>query len=292
MVESDSQNNQGIICSESCVSVYANEECVDILKIACLIYNSKIAVYYLFLSNGFFASYRPKVTVKDLLSLPLLQKMELDLSSIRTHDEVDQVVDQLFSLKDSERVLIQDLFQYTLPDFKKGASSPGRQKNNRVPVSLFEIKEEPELTDYCSYLMRVIKAGFGEDKEICATIFQETTDEFLPVRMVAIHLGESIHERLKIEPFTSQVLLHRLNQLNDLFMREDGSVTGGIFYQRVARIYDSFEWDGEQVPTVYIVKPDKIRYWTRSMALRDADEVAGDIMRGRLNVERASRIEI
>jgi hypothetical protein len=33
-----------------------------------------------------------------------------------------------------------------------------------------------------------------------------------------------------------------------------------------------------EVPTVFIVKPDQVRYWTRSMALRDADEVAGDIM--------------
>jgi hypothetical protein len=43
-------------------------------------------------------------------------------------------------------------------------------------------------------------------------------------------------------------------------------------------LYDSTEWQGEQVPTVYLIKPDKIRYWTRSMALRDADEVVADIM--------------
>ncbi len=50
------------------------------------------------------------------------------------------------------------------------------------------------------------------------------------------------------------------------------------FYQRVARIYASTPFEGEQVPTVYLIKPDKIRYWTRSMALRDADEVSADIM--------------
>jgi hypothetical protein len=48
----------------------------------------------------------------------------------------------------------------------------------------------------------------------------------------------------------------------------------------VARVYTSTEWRGEQVPTVYLIKPDKIRYWTRSMALRDADEVSADIMAG------------
>ena len=33
-----------------------------------------------------------------------------------------------------------------------------------------------------------------------------------------------------------------------------------------------------KVPTIYLVKPDRVRYWTRSMALRDADEVVADIM--------------
>jgi hypothetical protein len=32
------------------------------------------------------------------------------------------------------------------------------------------------------------------------------------------------------------------------------------------------------IPTVFLIKPNQIRYWTRSMAMRDADEVAGDIM--------------
>ena len=63
-------------------------------------------------------------------------------------------------------------------------------------------------------------------------------------------------------------------------MAQPSSDNGGIFYQRVARIYTSTTWNGEQVPTVYLVKPDKIRYWTRSMALRDADEVSADIMSG------------
>ena len=71
-------------------------------------------------------------------------------------------------------------------------------------------------------------------------------------------------------------------------MDQPNSDSGGIFYQRVARIYTSTTWNGEQVPTVYLVKPDKIRYWTRSMALRDADEVSADIMMGRANLNQES----
>ena len=32
--------------------------------------------------------------------------------------------------------------------------------------------------------------------------------------------------------------------------------------------------DGTKVPTVLLLKPDQRRYWTRSQALRDADELA------------------
>jgi hypothetical protein len=78
--------------------------------------------------------------------------------------------------------------------------------------------------------------------------------------------------------------------LNKLFMAQPSSDNGGIFYQRVARIYTSTTRNGEQVPTVYLVKPDKIRYWTRAMALRDADEVSADIVLGRKDVIRKMEV--
>jgi len=281
IIEPDEQTNRGIICSESCVTVHTSEDHIDILKAACLIYNSKLAVYYLFLSNGFFASYRPKVTVNDLLNVPIPIASNVNLDDIKTYNDVDNFTNNLFSLKDSESVLVNDLFNYTLPDFKGGSSSPGRQRTNRLKLNLLESDNERELKEYCDYFLCVIKAGFGQDKKVCATIFQEATNDYLPVRLVAIYLNKSIHEGIKIQTINSQNLLKLLNELNNSFMAQPNSDTGGIFYQRVARLYTSTEWHGEQVPTVYLIKPDKIRYWTRSMALRDADEVSADIMLGR-----------
>ena len=280
VVEPDEQTNRGIICSETCVSVHALDDHANLLKTACLIYNSKIAVYYLFLLNASFASERPKVTVANLLSVPIIQSQGLDLDTIKTYSDVDRITNKLFSLKESEYTLIDDLINYTLPDFKGGSSSPGRQKTQRLRLNLLENDEELELKEYCEYFLRVIKAGFGKDKKVCATIFQEETNNYLPIRLVAIYLNKSIYDGIKIEPINSQDLLNLLEKLNKLFMAQPSSDNGGIFYQRVARIYTSTTWNGEQVPTVYLVKPDKIRYWTRSMALRDADEVSADIMSG------------
>ena len=281
-----SHDSEAILCSESYVTIHVNEEHSKLLGIACLSYISKLAVYYLLLSSGRFASYRPEPNIEDLLRVPIPKCSEGITENLKTFDDVDHQVYDDFSLKESDKTLIEDLFNYTLPDFQGDSSSPGRQKTHRVVVNLFETQEEPELKEYCEYFMHVISAGFGEDKEVCATVFKESPNNHLPVRLVAIHLNRTIHDGIKIQPINSQVLFKRLNRLNNLFIQEDDSTAGGIFYQRVARIYASFEWHGEQIPTIYIVKPDRIRYWVRSMALRDADEVAADIMRGWPNIER------
>jgi hypothetical protein len=54
----------------------------------------------------------------------------------------------------------------------------------------------------------------------------------------------------------------------------------GEYY--TSRIYQTVEVEEKgkmrKVPTVFLIKPNQVRYWTRSVALRDADEVAFDIM--------------
>lgn len=280
LVEADSRTQQGILCKESFITVHADTENAAWLDAAWLSYNSKLAVYYLFLTSGRFSSFIHEVKPKELMRVPLPKAGTNLLATIHQPNDIDDAVYQAFLLKESEQVLIEDIFSYTLPDFKGDSSSPGRRRTCRTNIDLLETREEPELALYCEYFMRVVKAGFGQDKEVCATIFHESTDDYLPIRLVAIYLNKSIHDGIKVETINSQVLLDRLNQLNDLFVEQDNSDTGGIFYQRVARVYTSTEWHGEQVPTVYLIKPDKIRYWTRSMALRDADEVSADIMAG------------
>lgn len=175
-------------------------------------------------------------------------------------------------------MLIQDIVDYTLQDFKGDGASPGRKRTHRIDNSQSQNNTEPELTVYCEYFLRVLKAGFGQDKQVCATIFQEQTNTLLPIRLVAIYLNKPDSEGVHIKPIDSPDLMERLENLNKLYLERGSIEDGGIFYQRVARIYDSVELNGVKIPTIYLIKPDKIRYWTRSMALRDADEVAADIM--------------
>lgn len=290
ITKSDKQNITGIICSGSYVSVHIAEENSLILEAACLSYKSKLAVYYLLLSNGRFASYIPEIKPTDLLRVPIPELSVGDLQNIKTIDDIDECIGQSFEFKDSEWVLINDLFNYTLPDFKGDSASLGRKTTTPRDNSQSQNNTEPELTAYCEYFLRVLKAGFGQDKQVCATIFQEQTKTLLPIRLVAIHLNKPDSEGVHIKTIDSPDLMERLESLNKLYLERGSIEDGGIFYQRVARIYDSVELNGVKIPTIYLIKPDKIRYWTRSMALRDADEVAADIMTWRTTFDEKSHL--
>ena len=80
-----------------------------------------------------------------------------------------------------------------------------------------------------------------------------------------------------VERSAYDILWERLRRIDELFLQKR-SQQGGIFYQRVARIYDTISNENVDIPTVFLVKPDQKSYWSRSAALRDADEIAAEIM--------------
>ena len=172
-------------------------------------------------------------------------------------------------------MLIEDLFNTTLPDFKGDETSIGRQRTKRHQRST----QEPQLRQYCEYFIRVLKAGFGQDKEISATIFQEQGIESLPFRLIAFELNRSSSSPIQIKTLNTPDLLAELEGLNKIWLKSRTGKSGNVYHQRIARIYDQ----RGKSPTIFIIKPDACRYWTRSMGLHDADEVAVDLQRAVLN---------
>ncbi|MDD4965163.1 MAG: N-6 DNA methylase [Gallionella sp.] len=260
--------DQGVLCTRSYITVHVPTEHLGVIEAACLSYNSILAVYFLLLTSGRFASYRPEPLVEELLNVPLPEPRSGLLEGIQCSADIDKRIREAFEFKDAEWVLVEDLFNITLPDFKGDANSPGRQPTQRRS----KLSDEPELSAYCEYFSRVLKAGFGQDKHIGATVFQETGKDFLPYRLIAFELDQPSSEKFKVALLGTSALLAELEALNRTWLQGRESLGGSIYHQRVARIYDYR--DG--VPTIFILKPDARRYWTRSMGLHDADEVAGD----------------
>jgi methylase of polypeptide subunit release factors len=275
LVESTSETG-GILCSDSYVSMHAPESCPGVLEAIWLAQNSKWATYYQLLTSGRFAAFIPQPLEEELRRLPLPPPSPSLLSGVKSPEDVDQRIRLLFNFKESEWVLIEDLFEFTLPDFKGDERSPGRQATVREAQER-KADAEVDLRQYADQFIRVLKAGFGDEKALCATIFQEPMSERLPLRLVAIHFHWPGRSPVEVEPVTSGALLQRLVKLYTDFMKapERGA---GFFFERNARLYAPHPTHDGDVPTVFLVKPDQRRQWTRSMAMRDADEVAAEIM--------------
>ena len=261
---------QGILCSLSYISICSTKENEDILRTACVTFNSTLAVYFLLLTSGRFASYRPEVLLEEVMNMPIPYPDKGIIDGLHSHADMDSKIFELFHLKDAEKVLIEDLCEITLEDFKGDLNSPGRQRTQRHDKTL----DEPDLSKFCEYFIRVLKAGFGRDKNITATIFQETGTDLLPYRLVAFELNRSSDKPYNVMPLNTSELLAEMETLNQTWLRSRKTSGGSIYHQRIARIYEYR--DG--VPTIFILKPDARRYWTRSMGLHDGDEVAADFM--------------
>lgn len=278
-----------ILCNKSYVSVHASEDRKNLLEAACLSYKSKVSAYHLLLSSGRFSSYRPEPNVSDLLSVPLPPLRQGILDRVTNIEELDQRAYEAFRLTETEKILVDDLFKFTLPDFRGDKSRPGRQPTCRERLSGPDVLLEPDLTAYCDTFVRGLQGGFGESHPMCATIYRDTGASQLPVRLIAIHLDWPMRDRLRLEEIESDELFDVLKDLNTKYLQGTGN-RGGAQFQRVAVVFDYLKVRSHSVPTFYFIKPDQVRYWLRSTALRDADSIAVDILKwGRSGGEKVRK---
>lgn len=260
----------GLLCTQSYVTVTAD---VDTLASACATYNSKLAVYFLQLTSGRMATYRPETTVSDLLNVPLPERT-VDLDRIRAPGDFDAAICEAFALKDAERVLIEDMVDVHVADFRNVFERPGLRPTSRNTAPLLGPRVESELvlTDYTHYFTRVLKAGFGADKGIQAYIFCPPASEALPFRLVSFELVGSDSGEPALMRVEGAALLAEMQRMADLYRARGAGQTAG---RLTARVYDGHA----SAPTIFVMKPDAVRHWTRSAALNDADEVSADLFR-------------
>jgi len=178
-------------------------------------------------------------------------------------------------LNSVERHLVNDFYNITLRDFKDAINSPGRDQ-----VITCSNEHCDVLEIYCKWFIDVLLSGFGRDKQLCASIFIPNDGKPLPLCVIGVHLEWINSSLIRYERISNPKLLSKLQEL-DRSQKDPRRKGEGIYYKRVSRIYDvidiSNEGKPQKIPTVFLIKPNQTRYWTRSMALRDADEVSIDI---------------
>ena len=260
----------GVICNQTYLSVRDLSQNGEHINIARLVYNSTIAVYFLGLTGSRFPYYKNEMPVEELMMVPL--PSEISTKELEDFYSIDKVVMQAFSLTEAEKITIDDFLQLTLPDALRKTVGLARKPTQRI-------KSEPALAAYVQTLIRVLKGTFGKDKEVNATIYQEANNEYLPVRMITLHFGWPGRQLLTVEPIAADGLYDLLGAFAHKTLRNAGVNDEGIGIQRVAYLFHSVQTEQGKVRSLSIIKPDERRYWARSIALRDADDLGAAILK-------------
>ncbi len=236
--------------------------------------NSSLATYLLFLTASTWGIERERVKLNEILSLPglifcmpdfmidkLAEKVDKiislknnnpvfpsDTSSIEK--EIDEIIYGAMDLSQREQQLIEDSLAYGLGLFQDGEKSEA-----------YHLPNTSELECYAQTLCDDIN-GFLEDSEtiVSAAIYEMRHDS--PLNMVALRFSntgilggierissdEEIRERLKeIDSYTYS----RFSQ--------------SIYFRKIIKYYND--------DTIFIIKPNEKRFWSRAMAMNDADDI-------------------
>lgn len=264
----------GVVCKETYLSIRDLDPESRNIQSACVVYNSQFATYFLFLTSSRLGHYITEVPTKELMLLPLLPTKPLE--SARSFHEIDDAVRNGGALTAADKVIVEDILEVSLPDALRQTPGRGRESITRKAGR----KNEPELKAFAKTFVRVVKETFGKERPISATILQESGNHSqLPLRVVTFHIGEERDPQFVIEPINTEILLNQMGEFhkNVLSRKARTANNDGLGFQRVVFLFQRDKV--KNVTNLTIIKPDEYRYWTRSQAMRDADELSVSILR-------------
>ncbi|MEO8391989.1 MAG: N-6 DNA methylase, partial [Chloroflexota bacterium] len=172
--------------------------------------------------------------------------------------ELSDLVFDIFNVYSAERQLIRDTLEYGIEFFNWGKRKDRKPNGtNAVRQPTYEIMSGYANTfvDAANTLLRY------QNQLLSATVYQDGA----PLAVVGFHKSP-VKDSSKIESVvlsseTNAVLL----ELDKLLIE---ARTASVFLRRIVRIYEG-DW-------LYFVKPAEQRFWSKSQALVDADDVLNE----------------
>ncbi len=246
------------------------------LKIITSYVNTKIAQYFLFLTCSKWGVERGDNEVDEYLDLPLnLPEKNSNVAKeiIELHDdlvllanknaqntkkwnELNEKLNELFyhqfNLSDVEKYIINDTINF-------GIEFSNRRENSIV----FSYAGDDFVANYASIFKKTLDLVLSGQHQIDVTIYNGS-DNFFIIKFKMIS-----GEQESIIKFVDNYLeLNKiLSQLRNLIEKDD---LNDINSTKILKFYES--------DTIYIGKPKEIRYWTGSMAYKDADDSITEIL--------------
>jgi type I restriction-modification system DNA methylase subunit len=240
----------------------------DLISV-CQIINSDLFVYYAMLTSGRWLVERDELSKDEIMSIPIAERalnrnVSFDFLERLARDDLFRKAEEdklmnVFGIDQAERELIEDSIRFTLDYFRNGVRSNG-------------VKPPPELSVkvYLGTLCSILNEQFASSHKTFGGMVYSTN---APLRMVSLRLsvdgiGVLTEERKEGE------MEQLLKELDRALIEEKAP---GIYVRRHLRRYAR--------DSIHIIKPNQVRYWTRSSAFVDADKIYADIMRSWRAVE-------
>lgn len=257
--------------------ISATAEDKNLLKALTAYLNSSFATYFLFLNISSLGIEREQIMQDEYLTLPALPlPVEKDINQLATkidkiislkknnpvlakdtsgiEKEIDEILYTALGLSDRERYLIEDTLNYSLGLFQEGEKS-----------SAYHHPTIGELESYATILCEDINDLLQESETtVCATIYEARHDS--PLNLAALRFSKREKPAI-IEKNSSQTEITMLLKEIDHYTYEKFSES--VYFRKIVKYY--------QDDTIYIIKPNEKRFWTKSMAMSDADDIIIEI---------------
>jgi hypothetical protein len=275
-----------VLFRHSLQSIPGPSQDADLLRFLAAVLNSGLATYFLFHTAASWGTERDKVHLFEILRMPfLLPEQTADLGGARkTVAEVSKRLTRLqadagkatlgrqqlvaranrdlwplirdyYDIDEWEEMLIRD----TLEVFEKSSTPAGP----RSDVPTLRLPSADERRGYASVLCRVLNAwGTGSGYTVNASVTHSRA-----AGLGVVTLTKSRSERDYEEKEGPAELNQALAKVAKFLPQRHA----GIEMVRGLKVFDKNE--------LHIVKPLMLRFWTRTAALNDADEIASAILR-------------
>ena len=242
--------------------------------------NSAFASYLMFLTASNWGIERETVKPKEILNLPdlcfsldedkqlkivkfvneIIQTKKSNLvNEVQLITDLEQKIEAVLwdalDLSEIERILIEDLLNYSLDAFqskqKSVAYHPCQLNDNKL---------------YAKYLCKTINEflDYGKDLTVWASVFNLNPRIPLNVTILYFNKEKSADTILELPENEIGQILKRMEKYT--FQKYSES----IYYRRFLRYYADDK--------LYIIKPNEKRFWSRSLAINDADEIIAEML--------------
>ncbi len=266
------------------------KEDADNIRFLAAVFSSDVTQYYLFHSSSNLGIYRPQIFPEDMLAIPFFlpsdapdpakakgiikevsQKMELfekesilnngfgqEEKAVSLRRELEPLIREYYDINVFESMLIEDTVKTLIP-----SATPSRTKTD-IPT-LRPIQQE-SIFVYSEVLCDVLAGYFGKKTigENCKAPFSASIFHGYPYTIVQL---EKVPRARKIRAgVNSEKMKEILHCLESILEEQVGSFT---FCKNIKVFYDE---------ALYIIKPSQYRFWLKTAALNDADEIMSAIV--------------